>query len=77
LLSEIEVNAPGIIVAVKDTSSTFLQQIERLQLQIGTGLTVKERMPFDNSIHIQLANNRDLMLSEKIALNIIVSTLDK
>jgi DtxR family Mn-dependent transcriptional regulator len=77
LLSGLETMVQGVIVAVKDTSSTFLQQIERLELYIGTSLTVEERMPFDNSIHVKLKDNRGLMLSEKIAQNIIVRIPDK
>jgi DtxR family Mn-dependent transcriptional regulator len=77
LLSETEIDVPATIVAVRDTSTTFLQQIERLALQIGTTLTVVERMPFDNSIQIRLNDNKGLMLSEKIAQNIIVRISDK
>lgn len=77
LLSESDLLVPAIVVAVKDTSSPFLQQMERLGLQIGTVLTVKERMPYDNSIHIQVGEGTDIMLSEKTALNIIIRPLDK
>ena len=77
LLSEIDIKVPGIIVAVRDTSTTFLQQIERMALQIGTRLMVKERMPFDNSIHITISDNKELMLSEKIAQNILVRISDQ
>ena len=77
LLSEIDIKVPGIIVAVRDTSTTFLQQIERMALQIGTRLMVKERMPFDNSIHITISDNKELMLSEKIAQNILVRKSDQ
>jgi len=74
LLSETE---PGIvcdIVAVKDTSSAFLQQLERFNLQIGTRLGIKERMPYDRSIQVSLLpSGQQIMLSEKIALNIFVS----
>lgn len=77
LLSESDLLVPAIVVAVKDTSSPFLQQMERLGLQIGTVLTVKERMPYDNSIQIQVGEGADIMLSEKTALNIIIRPLDK
>jgi len=77
LLSESELLMPSIVVAVKDTSSPFLQQMERLGLQIGTVLTVKERMPYDNSIQIQVGEGAEIMLSEKAAVNIIIRHLDK
>ncbi|HRO42666.1 MAG TPA: metal-dependent transcriptional regulator [Flavipsychrobacter sp.] len=72
LLSETELNAKCEVVAVKDASPTFLQQLERLNLQIGTIMQVQEIMPYDKSILATLGKNERVTLSEKIAVNIIV-----
>lgn len=67
--------APGVqckVVAVRDTSTSFLQQLERYELQIGTILTITERMPYDNSIIVKMKKGNTFQLSEKIALNILV-----
>lgn len=73
--------APGssfVIVAVKDTSSAFLQQLEKMNLQIGITLSVKEKMPFDNSVLVVLKQGgTELSLSEKVANNILVQGLKK
>ncbi len=63
------------IVAVRDTSSSFLQQLEKMHLAIGTTVTVTERMPFDNSNTVKTAKQKQLMLSEKIAMNILVKAV--
>jgi DtxR family transcriptional regulator, Mn-dependent transcriptional regulator len=60
------------VVAVKDTSSSFLQQLERYELQIGSQITITERMPYDNSITVKMKKGNSFQLSEKIALNILV-----
>jgi len=74
LLNEAELETAYEIVAVKDTTSAFLQQLERLDIHIGTKLTIKERMPYDKSVLIELSTStQQIMLSEKIALNILVS----
>ncbi|PZF72948.1 metal-dependent transcriptional regulator [Taibaiella soli] len=59
------------IVAVKDSSTAFLQQLERFGLQIGVTLQVKEQMAYDNSILVQTKSD-PFFLSEKTADNILV-----
>lgn len=76
LLSETAPSKVCKIVAVKDTTSSFLQQLERLKLQIGTRLEIEERMPYDNSILAKIDERNTVMLSEKIALNLIIQLID-
>jgi len=59
------------IVAVKDSSTAFLQQLERFGLQIGVTLQVKEQMAYDNSVQVQTKSD-PFFLSEKTADNILV-----
>ena len=61
------------VVAVRDTSSAFLQQLEKLQLQIGTMLKVTEVTPYDNSVMVSRETGDAFLLSEKIARNILVA----
>lgn len=65
-------NKPYRIVAVKDTSVAFLHQLERMELKIGSLITVIERMPFDKSHIVSTEKEERLMLSEIIASNILV-----
>lgn len=71
-LAEMEVRTTCKFVAVNDTSSAFLQQLKRFNLEIGASLEVTERMPYDNSVWLTNENGDSLQLSEKIASNILV-----
>ena len=71
LLKDAPMDVSCKIVAVKDTSPAFLQQLERFGLQIGVTVVVTEHMPFDNSLMIEAAKN-SFLISEKISENILV-----
>ncbi len=60
------------IVAVKDTTSVFLQQLERFGLKIGSKITVVEIMPFDKSIIMKIDGAKQLQLSHIVAANLLV-----
>lgn len=61
------------LVAVRDTSTAFLQQLERLELNIGSLLTLTEVMPYDNSVMVTSGKGNSFLLSEKIARNLLVA----
>lgn len=71
LLSERKEGDACKIVAVKDTTTAFLQQLERFKLKIGSRVTITEIMPFDKSILV-IADGNNFQLSEKIAANLLV-----
>jgi DtxR family Mn-dependent transcriptional regulator len=72
LLSEKSVGANCKIVAVKDTNTAFLQQLERIGLKIGSKLTVSEIMPYDKSMVVKNDAGKSLQLSHIIATNLLV-----
>ncbi len=72
MLSESALQKKFKIVAVKDTSSLFLQQLERYGLKIGVTITITERLVYDNSITVKNEEGTAFQLSEKIATNILV-----
>jgi DtxR family Mn-dependent transcriptional regulator len=71
-LSDMPEHIPCVFVAVNDTSTPFLQQLKRFNLEIGAELTVTERMPYDRSVWITNKQGDNYQLSEKIAGNIFV-----
>lgn len=71
-LSEMPEDVPCVFVAVNDTSTPFLQQLKRFNLEIGAQLTITERMPYDRSVWITNKQGDSFQLSEKIAGNIFV-----
>lgn len=71
-LSQSETGRQLKLVAVKDTSTAFLQHLERFGIQIGISLSVVEFLPFDKSVMVKIGNKEAVMLSEKIAGNLLV-----
>lgn len=71
LLSEMETSQICICVGVKDTSSEFLQYLDRQNIALGKIITIKSKESFDNSMVIEV-NQTEIMISNKIANNILV-----
>jgi DtxR family Mn-dependent transcriptional regulator len=76
-LSESEPGRKLKLVAVKDTSTAFLQHLERFGLHINVGLVVNEFLPFDHSVMVSIDKEPAVMLSDKIAANLLVVDIDK
>ncbi|AKA35204.1 metal-dependent transcriptional regulator [Flagellimonas lutaonensis] len=73
LLSELPVNAKGICVGVKDTSSSFLKFLDKNDIALGNEIQVLEKEDFDDSLHIEI-EGRQLHISHQIANNLYVKT---
>ena len=72
-MNEAELDRWLLIVAVKDASKPFLQQLERMGLNIGTKIKLLERLPFDKSVLVSINGKEPIFLSEMIASNLLVS----
>lgn len=72
ILSEVAPGSMIKIVGVKDTSTAFLQQLERYNLKIGSQLLLTERMAYDNSIVLKDEQENSFQISDKIAYNLLV-----
>jgi DtxR family Mn-dependent transcriptional regulator len=75
LLSDVETGNGGVTVGVNEHSSNFLQYLDRLGINIGTRIDVKEVFDFDGSRKVILNNEVEMMLSGKICENIFIKTL--
>ena len=71
LLSELEEGQTGICVGVRDTSSEFLQYLDKQKISLGTRIDVVSKETFDQSLRIR-SNDSDLTISNKIAGNLFV-----
>jgi DtxR family Mn-dependent transcriptional regulator len=60
------------VAAVKDTSSTFLQYLLKLNIGIGTSIRLVEKIPFDNSLVISIGGKEKTTVSQKFGENILV-----
>lgn len=72
LLFDVEAGKACQVVAVKDTSSDFLQYLQKLGISIGSHLKVLEKISFDGSMVIQLAKGEKVNVSQKFGESILV-----
>lgn len=71
LLSEISVGKNTICVGVKDTSTEFLQYLDKQKISLGSTIEVVSKEDFDSSLLLKV-NNHELTVSSKIASNLYV-----
>jgi DtxR family Mn-dependent transcriptional regulator len=72
LLAEITEGKSCRVVAVKDTSPSFLQYLKKLEIGIGTKITLVEKIPFDNSMVIMIGRGAKATVSKVFAENLLV-----
>lgn len=71
LLAELPEGESGIVVGVKDTSSSFLQHLDKMEVELGTTLKIVHRVEYDGSLEL-LYGERTLSVSDRVAKNIYV-----
>ena len=71
LLATLSIGEKGICIGVNDSSSEFLQFLDKQKIALGNQIKVLGKEPFDDSIQIQIAN-RELTVSNKIASNLYI-----
>jgi len=60
------------VAAVKDTSSSFLQYLQKLDIGIGTNIKLLEKISYDNSLVISISGKENTTVSQKFGENILV-----
>lgn len=73
LLSEIDKNQNGVCVGVKESSTEFLQYLDKKKISIGTKIKVLGKEFFDGSMIIQVGGDQ-FFISLKIAENLYIQT---
>lgn len=61
----------GVITGVRDSSSSFLQYLDKQQLVLGTLIQVEEIFDYDHSVKLK-ANGKELTISAEVSKNIKV-----
>jgi len=72
VLAEVAEKSACRVVAVKDTSVSFLQYLKKLEIGIGTIITLVEKIPFDNSVSIVIDGKSQATVSRIFAENLLV-----
>ena len=71
-LSEIEENNKGTVLGVTLDDSSFLQYLNKLEIQIGTEIEVFDRIDFDKSVNISI-NNKKQNISNQVAKHLLIN----
>ena len=71
LLAELEPHESGICIGVKDTSTHFLEYLDKHKIALGNRLTVLEKEEYDKSMLISF-NNNTVSISESVAQNLYI-----
>ncbi len=74
LLSTLLKNESGVCVGVDDSSSEFLQFLDKKGITLGKQITVLEKEDFDDSLSIEI-DGKKLSISNKIANNLYIKKL--
>jgi DtxR family Mn-dependent transcriptional regulator len=72
MLEEAAVGKTYKVIGVKDSNPEFLQYLKRLDIGIGTPITIKEKITFDNSLMIQIGKNRQTSVSRVFSQNLLI-----
>ncbi|MEM6684671.1 MAG: metal-dependent transcriptional regulator [Bacteroidota bacterium] len=71
LLITLNKDEKGIIVGVKDSSSSFLKYLDKQGIALGKKIKVIDKEPFDNSMKIRI-KKEEFTISQQIANNIYI-----
>ncbi|MBW2961685.1 metal-dependent transcriptional regulator [Mesonia aestuariivivens] len=74
LLSEFNKGEQGICVGVNDSSSSFLQYLDKHQISLGKIIVVKDKEEFDGSMQLQVSE-KQFSISQLAANNIYLKSL--
>jgi len=72
LLSDLNIGEKGVVVGVDEHSSTFLQYLDQLKLQLGVELEVLEKFDYDESKKIKTGKGKELIITHKVCQNLFV-----
>lgn len=73
LLASLEKETSGLVIGVKDSSSDFLQYLDKNGISLGEEVLVLERENYDQSMLLEI-NGKQLRISQEVSCNLYVKT---
>jgi DtxR family transcriptional regulator, Mn-dependent transcriptional regulator len=73
VLTNVEVDNSGIIIAVKDSTPQFLQYLSKRGIYLGAKISVIEKIIFDQSMDISIDHLPKVNISQKVSDNILIT----
>lgn len=74
ILHQLNVGEEGVFVGVKDSSIEFLQYLDKHEIALGRTIKVLEKEAFDGSMHIQIDQDKTVVISEQVSENIYIKS---
>lgn len=74
LLCDLNVNEVGVCIGVKDSTPEFLKFLDKNKISLGVSVQVIEKENFDQSLVIQIHNER-IRLTNRVCSNLYISAL--
>ncbi|MDH3651718.1 MAG: metal-dependent transcriptional regulator, partial [Saprospiraceae bacterium] len=71
-LFKLEIGESGIVIAVQNHEKDYLAFLDELNIQIGTPIRLLETFGFDESVKIEVANDKQHLISNHVSRNIYV-----
>ncbi|MBX2846136.1 MAG: metal-dependent transcriptional regulator [Saprospiraceae bacterium] len=72
-LSKVQKGRIAEVIGVEESEDDFLRFLSRIGVQLGTKLEVLDRFEYDGSVVVQVDDEREVTLSEKVATNLWVT----
>ncbi len=72
-LSELDEGTAATVIGLKETSSVFLQFLDKAGIYLGVRIKILEKIAFDRSREIQIDNKKVQVISSEAAQNIFVA----
>lgn len=72
ILAETEPGSKGVVVGVQEHAPAFLQHLDRLGLVLGAELLVLERFEFDGSMRLNLGEQGEVVISQKVSQQVFI-----
>lgn len=72
-LSDLDEKISATVVGLKETSSVFLQFLDKAGIYLGANVKILEKIAFDMSQEIEIDNKKVQIISNDVAKNIFVS----
>ena len=73
-LSDLNIGETGKFIGVKDSSSTFLKHLDKIQISLGSNIKVLHQEEFDQSLHIGL-DETNLTISIQTASKLYITKI--
>lgn len=73
LLGEMNSGEEGKVVGVSDSQPLFLQYLDKLGIGLGSHIRITDKIPYDNSLEIELDGQKQLLISCEVSKNIYLS----